>query len=69
MQEVTTGADGYAYFGQTPEITTADPALQLDSGVKYRFQETKVPDGYLLNSEYYYFQIAGEKEFEIHSIR
>ena len=64
MQEVTTGADGYAYFGQTPEITTADPALQLDSGVKYRFQETKVPDGYLLNSEYYYFQIAGEKEFE-----
>ena len=64
MQEVTTGADGFAYFGQTPEITTADPALQLDSGVKYRFQETKAPDGYLLNSEYYYFQIAGEKEFE-----
>ena len=63
MQEVRTGADGVAYFGQSPDITTADPKLQLDSGVRYRFYEKTAPEGYLLIPGYKYFQIAGDKTF------
>ena len=63
MQEVRTGADGNAYFGQSPDITTADPKLQLDSGVRYRFYEKTAPEGYLLIPGYKYFQIEGDKTF------